>query len=107
MVPLYVPPDRTSTPTPLLTTLLKTAPEPTSNVAPARRLGRPVVPLVSSKMPPEDTIAVPPVRIVAPMSVPPDNTISVPPLDTVVLFAVPPDSTTCEPVKTVAPLAEP
>jgi len=36
-----------------------------------------------------------------------ESTTREPPLDTVVLLAMPPDSTTCEPVKTVTPLARP
>ena len=65
----------------------------------------PVVPLVNSNVPPDETVTVPPATIVAPMAVPPLNTISVPPLETVVSLAVPPASTTWEPVKIIAPLA--
>src|ERR1700722_884015 len=70
-------------------------------------MGMPVVPLVNSNVPPDETVTVPPVTIAAPMAAPPLNTVSAPPLETVVLLAVPPASTICEPEKTVTPLATP
>src|SRR3984885_14799547 len=115
MVLLRTPPDEMKIVPPTLTVVLLATPpasmtcEPVKTVAPLaepKTFWTPPEICPPLSIPPNETLSVPPAKILVGSATPPEDTNNVPPLTIVVLIVRPPDFTTSRPlVSTVVPLA--